>query len=456
MIESIVSRLWESEVFNRWRGSVRRSREPDLVAWHRSPRLSGWAVANLQRAYPALNSAKYRQLLTAQLFVEAGLTIFEVSLFWVAVQSSGGSLVGLIYGLIVLPGSVMAAMIGMLTDRFGSRPLLIAASLVGTSALWMASALSSVGNFSRPLMLLIAVATGVCLGLWSVPSQVLVGRVVDPEHAASAIGLSLLPSGLGALLGGSVGGVLLRIYGAWQAMLVAGVILLGAGVLVSRVPNVVQAGAVERLQRPMQTLKWMRTQPVVPSLVILGVVVSVFLVGRVVLFPVLVKNVIHGGSAELGLLIAAAGVGSLIGSFITDRLGNILGRGPTIVLGLISGAACLAFLGFSSLLAVSMILAAACSALLIVYQGTSAILIQLSADPRDRGRVVGAFDLTRLGLIPLGTVMLGWLADFVGVTGACVVAGLGTALVVLLASAFNPRLRRLHNVSAIVPPRIGL
>lgn len=415
------------------------------------PSTTGRGPTGRYGRYPALRSADYRKALVAQFCLEAGLTVFEVALLWVGVQAND-SLAGVLYAILVLPGSVMATVVGRLTDSRGSRPLLATSALVGTT---VAAGGSAVMFFTSPgiaELIALALGAGLCLGLWSVPAQVFLGRVVDPVHAASAIGLGLLPSGLGALAGGLLGGFVLHALGSWQTMATAAGLLLIAALTVFRLPHLPRADSiVPAPTRLIDTTRWMLAQPVILTLMALAAVVSLFLVGRTALFPLMVRDIIHGGANDLGLLVGANGLGSLLGSLITDRTGQVAGRGRLVLLGMITAALSLGALGVSGVLVASLALTAVCAISMILFQSTSAMVVQLSAPSHGRGALVGAFDVTRLALIPAGTVVLGFVADALGVTAACLLAGGVTLVAALIAAASGPGLRHLRSLPAEQP-----
>ena len=77
-----------------------------------------------------------------------------------------------------------------------------------------------------------------------------------------------------------------------------------------------------------------------------------------------------------------------------------------------------------------------------VYQATNNTLLQTIVPDHLRGRVIAAYNLT-WGLMPLGTLPLGWLADRTGAPLAVGVAG-SLCLVFSIAAALRlPQLRGL-------------
>jgi predicted MFS family arabinose efflux permease len=80
-------------------------------------------------------------------------------------------------------------------------------------------------------------------------------------------------------------------------------------------------------------------------------------------------------------------------------------------------------------LSVALLLPTACS--LMLLGGTTNTIIQLSADERFRGRVISHYTQAFLGMMPWGSLLLGFLASRIGI-GESVT--LGGAVVVLSAA----------------------
>jgi MFS family permease len=74
-------------------------------------------------------------------------------------------------------------------------------------------------------------------------------------------------------------------------------------------------------------------------------------------------------------------------------------------------------------LAVALVLAGQITMSMIVYHVTSMTLLQVLAPARMRGRVLAIYDLVRLGVVPVGSVVAGLLVAEIGVTSVFVIFG---------------------------------
>lgn len=391
-------------------------------------------------AFSALQVPAYRRLLIALTVIEIGLFAFENALFWTVLEETGSAVhVSLLFIGLVVPALVLTIPVGVLVDRIGPRGILLWSSAAAAGVTGLAALAAASGRLGFELALLLAIAEGIFFGCFAVPAQVVAGRVVDRSQIASAVGLSAIPAGVGAIVGGAAGGFLLEVGGPASTFLLGSIGLalsLLAIVGLPKLPGLEQAGGMALIEL-RSAVTWLRASPVGTAVILLGGVAGLFVMSRFGLLPVVVKEGLDAGPGALGLLTTAGGIGMLAGTVGTDPLGRRLGRGRVVLVALAIAGLGIAGLGATSSLVVAVALSAVIAATTIVYQLGSATLLQLLAPPRMRGRVLAIFDVVRLGLVPAGSLAAGAVVDEVGVTTVLLVyGGLTVAAVIVTAVLF--------------------
>jgi predicted MFS family arabinose efflux permease len=169
-------------------------------------------------------------------------------------------------------------------------------------------------------------------------------------------------------------------------------------------------------------LRYLKVTPIILPLLGIAVVRVLFGWSYRTLMPVYASEVLQFDARGLGILSAAPSVGSLLGSLALASLGDWNGKGKILLLaGLTMG---LALVGFSNtqyfILALFflVIVGAARNATIITNQ----TLIQVNCTDEYRGRVMSMYMMT-VGLLPLGTIPAGAMADTWGVPVALTVQG---------------------------------
>jgi MFS family permease len=346
-------------------------------------------------------------------------------------------LVGLLLIGLVVPVLVLTVPVGLVVDRFGPRRLLLPASIAATAMIAIAAVTTASIGLGYEGVLVLGIAEGAFFACWAIPAQVLGSQIVDREHMSSAIGLSMLPSGIGSSLGGLSGGIILQAAGPVAVFVLATGCLGVAAYAISGLPDLpgFGAGAGRTLVAGQlgDAWRWVRASPVAVAVIALGLAAGFFAMSRFGLVPGFVRDVLGAGPAALGLMTMAGGFGTIAGTVVVDAAGRRLRRGPVLLAALGAAGLSLAILGVAPHLTIALALAGMITMTMIIYQVTSMTLLQVLAPARMRGRVLAIFDLVRLGVVPLGSLAAGLLVSEIGV--ALVFVAFGSLLVVAVVVA---------------------
>lgn len=183
-------------------------------------------------------------------------------------------------------------------------------------------------------------------------------------------------------------------------------------------------------------------------MLLLGVVFlfGTFCMNTQVTNALMVTTVFHRGSAAYGLLGTIMAVGSLSAALLAAR--RTKPSMPILVIALLG-------FGVSSLIgglapnytvyAISMV-PLGLSALTVMTTANAAV--QLAADPTMRGRVMALYMAVFMGGTPIGSPMIGWIAQTVG-TRASVLAGAVVAVVTAIGATIVLVRRSAHMLSEL-------
>ncbi len=162
------------------------------------------------------------------------------------------------------------------------------------------------------------------------------------------------------------------------------------------------------------------------------------------LLPAIARDVLAGDEQTYSLLMAAGGIGAIIGAIYLARRPTVLGLGKIIAAGTTFFGSSLVLFAFSTNLWISaLLLVAAALGYMIILAGSNTV-IQTLVDDSLRGRVMSLYGMTFMGSIPVGALLAGKFASMtsaplaIGIGGlACIICGLifATRLPSLLAKA---------------------
>jgi len=138
--------------------------------------------------------------------------------------------------------------------------------------------------------------------------------------------------------------------------------------------------------------------------------------------------VLHISNEGYGFMVALSGAGALVGSLAVASLGDFQRKGRLMLAVMTGFGAMLILFSLSHWPPLSLLLLLGVGCGSTTYMAVNNTLLQVNASDEMRGRVLSVFFLNR-GLVPLGTMLAGLTARFVG--APLTVSIMGAVVVVL-------------------------
>jgi MFS family permease len=387
-------------------------------------------------AVEPLKYPHFRWLWAGNVFSASGTFVQTVAGSWLMLELTGSSTwVGLIVASATLPLLFFSLTAGALADRFDrARLMLIAQAIMGGSAAAMAI-ITFLGLMTPGLLLVLGLLIGTGLALNLPAWQALVPDLVPRGLVASAVALNSAAFNAARAMGPAFGGFLVAVYGAeagfafnalsYVAIIVA-LMLIG--------PNLV-ASARERPQSMRAAIstgiRFARFTPAFRNLMIL---VAAFALSSAVVQAVLPVHTAHlgGGAVAYGVLYGAMGAGALTGVIVRPRISTwVSGSWVPYTMVLFGGAGILLGLAPSIWVGgVAMFLAGMFWLLTLVTLNATA---QLMSPGWIRGRAMSIYTLAFAGVLPIGSIASGVVADQIGTPGSLFVFSAGAVAIGLIA-----------------------
>jgi predicted MFS family arabinose efflux permease len=358
---------------------------------------------------------------------------------------------GLLGASRAVPGVVSGLVGGAIADRVDRRQLMLAttAANVAIGAGFAGTVLSGLANIE--LVMALTFVSSIADGFSLPNAYVIIPRIVPPRDLLSGIGLTNMTDNLSGLIGPLLGGALVIAYGTPGPFIALVPLYLAALIVLFRLrpvplaePQTPRLGILESLRGGLEHIA---SDPVLRTLVILSLLVSLF--GRAVthLYPAVVHDSLQLGAIALSWLLAGRAIGTIAGSLAAASLGGLARRGTAAALCVVVyGAAVMAFAAQQQL-APALVLAALGGAAQFVFSGLANGTIQQRAPDHAAGRMMSLYTTTITGGVPIGTLLLGAAGSVGGVglavAGGGVVLALG-GILALLAVADLRRYRAVH------------
>ncbi len=343
-----------------------------------------------------------------------------------------------------IPVLVLATFGGTVADRFNRHRILIVTQTASMILPLILTTLVFTGRVQVWHVLVLAAALGI-VNAFDVPArQAFVVEMVGKDDLVNAIALnSSIVNGARAI-GPAVAGVLVAAVGEGWCFLLNGLsyVAVITGLLLMKLPPRMQTDHPKKaLAGVTQGYRYVRnTMPVRDLLLMVGLL---SFAGQPfsTLMPIFAEEILHGGARGLGLLMASAGVGSLAGALTLASRSSIRGLGRIVgASALVFGVALLLFaLSTSFWLSTGLLLIVGMS--MITQAASTNTLIQSMVPDHMRGRVMAIYAMSFMGMMPIGALVEGWVAERIG---APTTVAIGGAVCVAGAIVFNVRLPKLR------------
>jgi MFS family permease len=324
------------------------------------------------------------------------------------------------------PLVVFQLLAGVLADRTSRRRLLLVTTTLTSSTLLLAFGLIVLGLARVPHLLVLA-ALSSTFRAFDEPSRMsLVPQLIDREQLPNAIALGSIPWQAGRMIGPSITGILIAAFGGTVGFGLAAIASCTALALYSRldVREEIKPGDGRRvLAQLVEGLSFVGHNFVFTSLISLALFNALFGLSYITLLPVYADTYFGMGSTGYGLLSAAHGAGSMLGTLIIATAAQRILR-PGVVMLCAAASMGLALMTFSRSpgmgLAFPMLaLTGFCSTFYLTHVTT---IIQTKVPDHLRGRVLSLYSLC-WNLLPLGGLLAGALAAAVDARFAVLVGG---------------------------------
>ena len=378
------------------------------------------------QSFAAFRHPGFRAYLTCSALAMMADSIEHVISYWMVFQKFQSPALG---GFAVLshwlPFLFFSVYSGALADRFDPRRLIqIGMGLfMGVSLAWGYFFLTDTLEIWHAQVLL--VIHGFAGVLWAPASQLLIHDIVGKQHLQSAVRLNATARYMGLLLGPAVGGGILLLFGPIYGIALNAAIYLPLVLWLWKAPYGPRFRTTPEAPRPalrgladvLSTARVVGGNPILLSMTILVGCAS-FAVGNSyqAQMPEFARDLGHGDVGVLySMLLAADAAGALFGGFLLESTGMLQPRARTaFILVMMWCAALVAFvLAPSYALALAALFIAGFMEL--SFNSMAQTLVQLNAPGEIRGRVIGFYAVSSLGLRAFSGVTVGLGGTLVGI-----------------------------------------
>jgi len=375
----------------------------------------------------------YRLWFTGAFVANIGTWMQRVAQDWLVLtvlSNDSGIAVGVTTALQFAPALFLSAWAGLLADRLDRRKLLMATQ-VGMGVLAGALGLLVMSGSAQLWHVYVFAGLLGCVSAIDGPArQTFVADMVPADRLANAVGLNSASFNAARMIGPGLAGLLIAWVGTGWVFMINAVTFAATIVALARmrvdelqpVPHVARGkGQIREAMRYVR-----KRSDIIVVMVVVGVV-STFGLNFQLTSAVMARTEFGKGPGEYGILGSVLAIGSLSGALLAARRERPRVRlvvGSALAFGVASGV--MALMPTYPLYALATIPVGFASLTMLTAANAT---IQMSTAPAMRGRVLALYIVVFLGATPVGSPVVGWVAETFGARWSIGIGSIASLLV---------------------------
>lgn len=384
--------------------------------------------------------ADFRGLWTGQTASQLGehTSLVVLPLFAVLTLHASAGRLGVLRAVGQAPILLLSLFVGAWVDRWRTRTTMVLADVGRTLALGAAAVTGLFGRLGLPALFALAFAVGALSVFFDVAYQTSLVRLVEPDRLVWG-NSALEGSRSAAQIGGpALGGALVSLLSAPVAAASSALFFALSFLSIRRIRRIEQIP--ERAERPPRVgrrihegLRFVAGDTALRTVCLASAAFQFSFAAVMTVYLLFLPRELHLSGSVVGLALAAAGPGALLGSLLAARLPSRFGHGVVLVCAAALGDGvflCVPALHGSSVLTVTALLAVS-----FVF-GTGGQLVNVTvmavrqaATPSGmQGRAAATITFVGMGTTPLGSLLGGFLAQEWGLRTSLLVTAAGMLL----------------------------
>ena len=378
--------------------------------------------------FKALKSRNYRLYIIGQSISLIGTWMQKTAVSWVVYSLTHSKfMLGLSLFASMFPSFIFSFIGGATADRYNRHKLLLITQIASMVQAVLLTLLVLSKHYNVWEILALSFVLGV-INAFDVPArQSLVNELIeDKRYLGNALALNSSMVNLSRLIGPALAGLILEKFGNIFCFGLNAVSFIAviASVLMMRLPA---SKTPHHEKNILQDIKdgwaYLKQEKQLRFIVMMLGLISLFVLPYNTLIPVYAKDIFKGNASTFGIIDSMIGLGAFGGAIFLASLKS--GRNLRKILGINTLVFGVGLLLFSHMHNYPLaLLCAMLAGFGMMSQVTiTNTLIQTTADPKMRGRMISIYAMAFFGMQPLGGLIVGTVSQHIGVADTVLIQG---------------------------------
>ncbi len=373
--------------------------------------------------FRAFRHRNYRLFFLGQSLSLVGTWMQLVAVGWLVYRLTGSALQ---LGIVAFAGQISTLVLppfaGLLADRVERRRLLIWTQSLFLLQAALLSALVLSGSVKVWQVAALSLLNGV-INAFDMPARhsFVADLVPDREDLANAIPLNSAMFNSARLVGPSLAGILISRFGEGICFSINAASYLAVLLVLCAIRPPVSSSRRKGDDRRVLAeiadgFRYAGRSFPIRSVLLLLCLLSLTVMPYSTLLPAFARDTLHATSADYGFMVTATGLGCLVCNVLFAARRDVNGLAGVVPASGIATALCLGALSMCGDFFASLVILFFLGLVSMAQLTASNVILQTVVDEDKRGRVMSLYIMSFIGMIPVGGLAAGALAEGIGVT----------------------------------------
>ena len=352
----------------------------------------------------------------------------KTAVSWLVYRLTGSALLlGLVAFASLIPSLILSPYAGSLIDRHNRYKILVITQVISMMQAGALAAIIFFKFYNIPAIIFLSLVQGIINAFDVTCRQSLMVEMVDhKEDLPNAIALNSPMANLARIVGPAIAGVILSTFG--EDFCFIGNFLSYIPVLVCLFLMKLNLSVVERSEKSIwieleEGFKYVSGDRELSSMILMIGISSLFVIPFNTLMPIFAKDLFHGDAGTFSWFESAAGLGSVISAMYLANLRSAKPLKRIVVLASAIFGVSLILLAYSGILSLALVFMAFGGIGMMAQTSAINTYIQTHTIPEMRARAISYYIMAYQGMIPIGSLLIGWTAQAFGPRLAVFLAG---------------------------------
>jgi len=391
--------------------------------------------------FNAFKYRNYRLFFTGQSISQIGTWMQRTGVSWVVyTMTHSAFMLGLTVFATQFPSFLFSLLGGIASDRYDRYKVLLFTQVASMIQAVLLAILTLTNHYTVWEILTLSVLLGV-INAFDVPArQPLIHEMVtDKADLPNALALNSSMVNLARLIGPALSGIVLQKFGAAICFSLNAVSFIAVltSLLLMKLPAHVPALVKKKIKSELaEGFAYLKNTPSISIIMVMLGLTSLLVLPYNTLLPVFAKVIFKGDAATFGYINSFIGLGAIGGSMFLASLKKGADLKIVLLINSIVFGICLMFFSHINYFPLAMLFATLCGFGMMNQTTIIMTTIQVNSDANMRGRVMSYVAMAYFGMLPLGSLLIGFISQHIGAPDAIFCQGIIALIIVALFSKF--------------------